>query len=255
MAFAFCFAWALYSWPQWKNTTICAFFCFVFVYFWQIKVHEPASPVNDICAFVRFGPARQVWRYLSDYARVASMPKQDMFDLQQLLTAARSAHAEWRRQSQRCDGTDVIVGEIVLCLFTTLKPETAIYNGCTPVLLEYLGVLYYSKDARLQLREVTPPSLVVSFLRPITVLTGMPRRWFHLSTRTATDLVFKENGSKARTSPPAPLPLPTRGLDTVVVAKGNTTVAAVVCQPKHNVALGKPWHASRLRHSTHAAPE
>lgn len=135
-----------------KTQPFARFFVFVF-YFWQIKVNGPASPVNDICAFVRFGPAGQVWRYLSEYARVASMPKQDMFDLQQLLTAARSAHAEWRRQSQRCDGTDVIVGESVLCLFSTLKPETAINNGCTTVLVDYLGaIVYFSKDSRLQLR-------------------------------------------------------------------------------------------------------
>lgn len=43
----------------------------------------------------------KVWRYLSDYARVASMPTRDMFDLNELLLAAREAHTEWRRQQQQ----------------------------------------------------------------------------------------------------------------------------------------------------------
>ncbi|CAM9828783.1 unnamed protein product, partial [Ectocarpus fasciculatus] len=43
----------------------------------------------------------QVWRYLSDYASVASMPTRDMFDLKELLLAAREAHTEWRRQQQQ----------------------------------------------------------------------------------------------------------------------------------------------------------
>ncbi|CAN0308884.1 unnamed protein product, partial [Ectocarpus sp. 12 AP-2014] len=43
----------------------------------------------------------QVWRYLSDYASVASMPTRDMFDLKELLLAAREAHTEWRRRQQQ----------------------------------------------------------------------------------------------------------------------------------------------------------
>ncbi|CAM9654286.1 unnamed protein product, partial [Ectocarpus sp. 12 AP-2014] len=43
----------------------------------------------------------QVWRYLSDYASVASVPTRDMFDLKELLLAAREAHTEWRRRQQQ----------------------------------------------------------------------------------------------------------------------------------------------------------
>ncbi|CBN74927.1 conserved unknown protein [Ectocarpus siliculosus] len=43
----------------------------------------------------------QVWRYLSDYASVASMPTRDMFDLNELLLAAREAHTEWKRRQQQ----------------------------------------------------------------------------------------------------------------------------------------------------------
>lgn len=52
-----------------------------------------------------FGPLSvcgQVWRYLSAYANVASMPKREMFDLRELLTTARGEHAEWYRRRQRC---------------------------------------------------------------------------------------------------------------------------------------------------------
>eukprot|EP00903_Cladosiphon_okamuranus_P014882 g13781.t1 len=42
----------------------------------------------------------QVWRYLSDYADVASMPKSDMLDLKELFLAARGAHSDWVRQRE-----------------------------------------------------------------------------------------------------------------------------------------------------------
>ncbi|CAN0041986.1 unnamed protein product, partial [Scytosiphon promiscuus] len=43
----------------------------------------------------------QVWRYLSEYAGVASMPTTDMFDLKELLLKARDAHTEYRRRQQQ----------------------------------------------------------------------------------------------------------------------------------------------------------
>lgn len=56
-----------------------------------------------------------MWKYLSEYAGVASMPKSEMFYLEELLLSARSAHTDWVRQREwhRCAcHTTVIVGYI-----------------------------------------------------------------------------------------------------------------------------------------------
>lgn len=74
---------------------------------WALNVPQPpvavmTRPTNKcLPALPCCGISTKVWRYLSEYAGVASMPTADMFDLKELLQAARDAHTEWRRQQQR----------------------------------------------------------------------------------------------------------------------------------------------------------
>lgn len=79
-----------------------------------------------------------MWRYLSEYATVASLPKDDMFQLERLLTDARETHVEWRRRQRWVGAWGVPLRLLLLLLlghkvwsaefFPPFKKEIPIYS-------------------------------------------------------------------------------------------------------------------------------